>query len=235
MSLVLVLCRSTWIPGQSCAEQPALFSTVAALSHLFPHGLSSPYFQPRWGRWHPWDKAACLAPLSQHGSQGWVLAEATALPTWHSSSGLSTPAQTSGPHGVLQRSLMLCVRDEITTSKGHTNHINGFIILIRPNHKHNWSAWQCSEAGPDQMAGLTFTLGVSQALHSWMSLYQMLVESEVLLLGAPPEGQTELIQLVSLKMGWWGSAQCHMILWWTTPAVVMFKQKSTPNIWSFRY
>lgn len=29
----------------------------------------------------------------------------------------------------------------------------------------------------------------------------MFVESEVLLLGAPPEGQTELIQLVSLKMG----------------------------------
>lgn len=125
-----------WTPGQSYAE-PIPFFTVTVLSHLFPHGLSSPYFQHYWGRWHPWDKVASLTPLSHcgHGSHGWAVTEATALPTWGFRTDLSNPAQTLGPHGVLQCPLMLCVRDEITIRKGDTNDINGFIILIRAKHR----------------------------------------------------------------------------------------------------
>lgn len=137
-----------------CRAAYSIFHSTL-LSHLLPHGLSSVYIQLCQGRWHPWDKVARLTPLNHHGhgSHGWVVSEATALPTWDFSTGLSTPAQTLGAPGVLQCSLMLCVREMKSISKGRTNHINGFIILIRPTHKHNWSAWQCSEAGPDQMAG----------------------------------------------------------------------------------
>lgn len=150
----LVLCRSMWTPGQEYAEQPTLFSTVTVLSHLFPHGLSSPYFQHCWGRWHPWDKAACLTPLSHRGRgfHGWVVSVHSSANTRHQS-WPEHPAQTLGPPGVLQCSLILSMREMKSISKGHTNHINGFTSLLRPTHKHSWSAWRCSGAGPDQMAG----------------------------------------------------------------------------------
>lgn len=170
-------CSKTPIsPGFEQSLLPALPGKVTFLDQSIKPNSSEP--SRSWVPWLSGDRNPC-PPEPQ---------------SWHFSTGLSTPAQTLYLHGTLQCSLGAPHEgEEIMVSKRHANHVNALITLISLNCKPSlaypavpgsaarqlWIRWQ----GIGYYGLPSHRICIKPSAPQ-RSLYQVYMESEVIVLGA---------------------------------------------------